>query len=336
MKSTLTILSLSLLLISCTDSRTVKSGSASNLTRSGISGLTKVSEVRFNEKDFDAFQINSNGNNLYLSGTQIAFSKWEIRADAELPRIVFAAHDNIGTTDFTTFGAWTPANLASGALSVIGSWAYLSGAAGLSVVDMGDTSRPVERARYPQSTGTDINRDPNFVYKALVAHPTLPVLYGFREQDYVYTLNANGQNVSIAKQSPYTAAGQNTCCVMGAAVFQNKLYVAFTQSLWIYSFGANGELTGLVVNDQIKPVGISATTDTLYIYHQPAKSSSISKSIGPAGIYAFDAGQNLIGFVGGVQPYSFAVSQDNSHLYANIDQRAVTIYQINWNSIVNP
>lgn len=342
MKATCTIqlvLIFTLALTACTDKRTPLHTQGSRLSRAVAQTLTKVGDLRGTSAngsavDISTYQMFGKGSNIYLTGAgngapALGFSRWNITADKERPSVVFSVAEQLDSFTEKTTKNWSPAFYAAGALSIVGNWAYMSGSAGMSVVDMSDI-HPKEAVRFPASPDIQINRDENYVYKAIVAHPTLPLLYGFREQDYQYTLSASGANVKILGKNPYAGTGETVCCVMGATVFQNQVYVAFTHALWIFKFGPKGELAELTIDDNFQATGITSTGDKLYIMHQPAKAPKVGGENNPAGIYVFDSSGNEANYLA-IQPSVFAVSSDNSHLYANMDETSVTIYRINWN-----
>ncbi len=330
-----------LALSACTDNRTPLRTQGSRLSRAVAQTLTKVGDLRGTAAngsavDISTYQMFGKGSNIFLTGAgngapALGFSRWNITADQERPSVVFSVAEQIDSFTEKTTKNWSPSYYAAGALSIVGSWAYMSGSAGMSVVDMSDI-HPKEAVRFPASPNIEINRDENFVYKAIVAHPTLPLLYGFREQDYQYNLSASGANVKILGKVPYAGTNETVCCVTGATVFQNQVYVAFTHALWIYKFGPQGQLTDLSIDDNFQAAGIASTNDKLYVLHQPAKAPKAGGENNPAGIYVFDLNGGQVAYLP-IQPSTFAVSPDNSHIYANMDETSVSIYRINWNNV---
>jgi len=328
-----------LALVACTDSRTPTKTQGSRLSRAVPQTITLVGNLSDNGNDISVYQMLSIGTSIYLTGAgnstpSLGFAKWDILASPELPNVIFQTSQQIDSFGNETDLKWRPDNFASGALAIMGtSWAYMSGNAGMSVVDLSDGSHPKEKVRFPAASKTEIeiNRDINYVYKALVAHPSLPLLYGFKENDFQYTLAADGAKVKILSKNPYKQAGETVCCVTGATVFQNQIYVAFTHALWIFKLGSNGELAELTIDDNFQATGITSTPDKLYILHQPGNNVIGSSGVrNPAGIYVFDAIGDQANYLP-IEPYVFTVSPNNMHLYANMDETSVAVYRINWN-----
>jgi hypothetical protein len=277
----------------------------------------------------NAFQMAVSGSSLFLAGRVFGFSRWEIGATPESPIKTFAASDQID--QFSPTGKWVVDWYAAGALAIWGQSAFLSGSVGSSAVSMAETARPKEVARYPKlDPNSDVvPSDEAFVYSALVPHPTLPVVYGFRKQDFLYTINVSGGTMKLSSRDAYGGPGEVVCCAMGASIFQNKMYVAFRDRLLIYDINGAGTLGNGQEVPQLQATNVVSTPRYLYVQHQPV-SNVAGASPYPAGIYVFDSqGRNVAFFAGG-NPRRFAVSSTDSHFYANLDGVSVRIFRIRW------
>lgn len=324
-----------LLATACTDNR-VKREAVLKPQRLPPEALSPVNDVRINGKDITAFQMVSKGGALYLTGIPFFFTKWDITANPESPHPTFVAADDVGsfasraegggTSEYP--GMWRADYYGAGGLAVLGPYAIMSGILGTSFVNMSQTSRPVETKRYPAYTSNMEKppQDDRFVYQAIGVHPQLPMIYGLREQDYMVVSQVSGGGLQPVAQIPYGAG--NVCCVKGATVYQGKLFVAMGGSLRFYELASNGALSAPVDLSTLQAVDVVSTENLLYVHHQPSYAHSAGAG-NPAGIYVFDASGNTIAFLP-VQPLRFAVSTNDSHLYANLDDTSVRIYRILW------
>jgi hypothetical protein len=312
----------------CTEKKSEKKLASLRPRRMPAQVLAPVSEVMFDGQEMVALQMTQKAGALYLTGRPFGFSRWDITANPEAPHMTFAASDNI--LGFVPNGKWIVDYFAGGALGILGPYAYMSGAVGMSAVDIGQTETPVERGRYPAQdpNSDDITKDAEgaYAYRAIAANPTVPVFYGFREQDYVYTLSANGPKVQIVNKEAY---GQtNVCCVNGATVFKNKLFVAFTSSIWMFEMESNGRLSEPTIIDKLQAYDVQASDNYLYVHHQPTYASS-SAALNPPGVYVFDETGEQKAFLP-ISPQRFAVSPSDSHLYANEENTSIRIYGMSW------
>lgn len=271
----------------------------------------------------------SNGS-LYLTGKPFAFSRWNLTADPESPTVVFAASDNINN-EFAPperFGPWTPDLYASGALAVDGTRAYMSGTAGMSVVDFSDTHHPIEVSRYPAWQNDEPTSDGRFVYKAIMKQPEKNRIFGFRQQDLIYALSTAGfPNLSLLGNVSYP--GGQACCASSVARFANKVWLALGTSMQVYDFTSSGGLRYLGAVTNLNVVNVYATSRYLYLHHRPTSSSG---SAYPTGIYVFD---QSLGYVTSlpIDPFEFAVHDQDTNVYVNENDQEVGIYRILWNNI---
>ncbi len=277
----------------------------------------------------NAFQMTVKGSSLFLAGRVFGFSRWEIGATPENPVKTFAASDQID--QFSPTGKWVVDWYASGALAVWGQSAFLSGSVGASAVSMAETARPKEVNRYPalDPNSDVVPSDEAFVYSALVPHPTLPVVYGFRKQDYLYTIDVSGGAMKLTGRDAYGSPGEVVCCAMGATLFQNKMYVAFRDRLLIYDTNASGALVNGQEVPQLHASNVVSTPRYLYVQHQPI-SNGAGVSPYPAGIYVFDSNGRNVAFFAAGNPRKFTISSNDSHFYANLDGVSVRIFRIRW------
>lgn len=331
---------LMLSLLGCTDGRRIEPVqdvvTPPPVDTQGIgTSVLKVQRVLFDGGTTRVLAMQRQGNSLYLTGYPFAFMRWDISANAEDPTITFAAKDNITNfAQINKFGPWQVDWYGSGALTLFGSVAYLSGTVGTTVVDISETHVPIVTQKIPVE-----NEDPNltspvqdeaFTYKAMVAHPTQPLIYGFRQQDFVYTLQVGaGGSLSLVDKAAYSATGTK-CCVKAAAILGNKMYVAFRSSLVSFDVQSNGALTNPVEFNQYQAEYLAVSDNYLYVSH--VASNAHPQGLRPSGIYVFDkTGANVALLTMGSEiPKQFAVSQNDTHLYANIDDVQVFIYRIGW------
>ncbi|MSP19448.1 MAG: hypothetical protein EXR74_07745 [Bdellovibrionales bacterium] len=323
--------SLSLFISGCNDARQsgnidvfIGKKTSQNGGQEGSRGLIKQVTIRFNRKETSAQQMLIRGASMYLSGRPFGFSNWDVGSNPLSPRIQFAFSDNIQS--FSPWGGWTPDYYASGAMGSLGQYVLTSGVAGASLIDMSNPSQAREVDRYPRRELTDLQvpQDPNFIYKAIIKHPTQNYFYGFREQDFVVKLKLTPNLVSIESTQNYTPNGQKgTCCVLGGATFMNQAFIAFRSSLRQYSFSANGELSPVAINNNLNPTNVVSTNDYLFVQHQAIQGNNL-----PSGVYIVTK-KNASIFLP-ISPIAFAVSQDSNYIYANLDNDSVTVYQLNW------
>jgi len=325
-----------LLQTGCTDRRQPKRFPVS-IQRHEPEILSAIADVQFDGQQTITHQMLVVGNDLLMTGRPFGFAKWNIGANPENPHLTFAVSDQIDQfsphepiDNRPPLGSWVQDWYASGALGVFRHYAFLSGSAGMSVVDMSDTHTPREMRRYPPVRADgQVERDEAFVLRAIVPHPTQRLLYAFREQDFLEIFNvASLPAVSIQGKIPYGSDGQNVCCVDGAVIFDGMMVVAMRSRLWMFDVESNGGLSNARSYDRLQAVNITATSRFLYVQHKPNYASP-QGSGNPEGIYVIDQSGRSVAFLN-ISPIKFAVSQDDSHLYANNNDTAVRIYRIQW------
>ena len=111
---------------------------------------------------------------LYVTGfPNFGFAGWDISSNPEVPRLLFAAGTQIDT--FTQGRPWTVDAYGSGSIGLMGNYAFTSGLAGMTVIDISDATTPRVVGYYPEpnyDTG-EINQDLAYAdYKAIIPHPT--------------------------------------------------------------------------------------------------------------------------------------------------------------------
>jgi hypothetical protein len=277
----------------------------------------------------NALQMAVSGSSLFLAGRVYGFSRWEIGSSPENPVKTFAASEQLDT--FSPMGRWVVDWYAAGALSIWGQTAFLSGNVGASVVSMTETTRPREIQRYPAipANSDTVPSDEAFVYAATVTHPTLPILYGFRRQDYLYTVDLSAGTMRLKSRDAYGSPGEVVCCAMGATIFQNKMYVAFRDRLLIYDMDNAGALVNGQEVPQLQASNVVSTGRYLYVQHQPTSTAAGTTQYA-AGIYVFDSSGRNVAFFAAGNPRRFAVSPTDQHFYANLDGVSVKIFRIRW------
>lgn len=319
-------------LTNCTDRRPFEMPDPRQLESNIPETATAVADVFApGERVLQALQLSVSGRSLYLTGKPFAFARWDVSADPEDPSVTFSAADDLNAfSDVDKNGPWVVDYYGSGALAISGSTAIMSGTRGTSVVDISSTTQPREIQRYPKFDDDDgFVRDEAFVYKAILPHPTQSLLYGFREQDFIYTLGASSGSLQLQVKDAYDS--QNVCCAEGAANFNGKVFVAMRAALWV--FGLNGsKLTSPLVIDALQAVNVVSTGSYIYVQHEPALASVVAQY--PRGIYMFDRNGRFVAHLP-VSPIKFAV-YNNTHIYANMDDQSVRIYRIRWDNIGAP
>ena len=322
---------LMLSLSACTDGRIPKQAPV-RVTRSAPqTRLIEAADIQFDQQDTDVYQMVIKGDSLFMTGTPFGFMRWNVGANAESPELTFAAADQID--EFAPFGKWVLDWYGSGALALMGRYAFTSGIVGTSIVDIGETHAPVEVRRHPRENedqfADDVVQDEAYIYRAMVAHPTKPLVYGFRQQDRAYLLNFDNRGLTLARAFNYGASGQTVCCVEGATVWNNKLVVAFRSKLLFMDIGESGDLTNPLTISTLQATNVASTARYLYVQHEPNFDQPQGISF-PRGIYVFDTQGTNVAFLQADSPLKFAVTSDDSHLLANNDALQVLVYRIEW------
>jgi len=163
----------------------------------------------------------------------------------------------------------------------------------------------------------------------MVNHPTLPILYGFRRQDFLYTLNLSQGSMQIIKKEAYGNQGESVCCALGAAIFNNKMYVAFRDRLLYYDVTASGALTNIKESKQLNAANVVATSRYLYVQHEPTAAASEGSSR-PSGIYVFDTTGKAVAWFKASSPKKFAISSDDNYIYADLGMGRIDVFRIQW------
>ncbi|NBX68550.1 MAG: hypothetical protein EBR01_06270 [Proteobacteria bacterium] len=330
LKYVLLSLGLTIFLAGCNDARQVdpltraleSGGFVSRVTNSV---LTPKISIQYDGKATATQKMLIHGSQLILSGHPFGFSNWDVGSNPLNPRLQFAYAININS--FSPFPSWLPDYYASGAMAAMGRYVVSSGAAGTSLIDIGIPDSSRELRRYPERklTDTQVPRDEDYVYRAIITHPTEPYFFGFREQDFVTSLKIDGNGLNLTKKTAYARNGdKGTCCVLGGATFKGAAYVGFRSSVRKYVFETDGVIKEGGVYNNINGTNIVATNDYLYVQHQAIPGNTLA-----SGIYVIDGTGNSVMYLP-IVPVAFAVSPDNRYLYANIDNTNVTVFQINW------
>ncbi len=291
------------------------------------------------------YQIKAEDNSLYLTGKPFGFARYNIISDPESPDKgkVFIASEQMSTfvmhkpepgrsNEFSQ-PAWTVDFFASGALGILKNIAFLSGTRGLSIVDISETNYPREIKRFPrQNEDLDYFNwviDEAYNYKAIISHPSKLLLYAFREQDYVYTLAIGGPNgLSFLRKDSYLP-NSTMCCVKGATLWQNKVFVAFQSKLVYFDISDDGFLINGTEINELQATNVASTQDYLFVMHEPSN-GNLDGVNHPKGIYVFDLNGRQVALLTALTTKVFAVHPNNAYLYANDDNRSIKIYKINW------
>ncbi|MBY0369941.1 hypothetical protein K2X33_04590 [bacterium] len=323
-----------LVTVACTDGRARVTTTVFSSVDSPETSLQLVADVQSkdgatgNAVSTNALQMFIKGTSLFMTGTPFMFARWELGQDMENPMPTFEGNKKL--TNFTAMGAWPVDSYASGAVTTYGNTAFMSGMSGTSVISMAETMNPKEIQRYPLASpqGIPITQE-DYTYTAMVTHPTKPIIYAFKRQDYLYTLDLSSGTVKIGAKDAYGSSGQSVCCVMGAAVLQNKIFVAFRDRLLVFEIGSDGRLINPKEATDINAVNVVATPRYVYVQHEPT-SSPTAGSARPSGIYVLDSSIKNVGFFKASSPRRFAVSQDDTHFYSNLEGTRVKIFRILW------
>jgi hypothetical protein len=309
-----------------------------NPSQASAGSLTYMANVQFQGLSTDVMQMQMVGSTLFLTGTPFGFMRLDIgpnSSNALTPVLTFDAKDNMSSFSpypgNPSLGFWDPTELASGALAIIGPFAIMSGTFGASLVNITQTNLPVEIYRYPlpDSKG-DQGADSAFQWMGAVAHPTLPLLYAFRQQDYLLTYNVSTASpyLTLGGQFPYTSSG-TVCCVEGVTNFMGKIAIAMSSRMWFFDMESTGALDNWVESDALQATAVASSTDHLYAFHSPSAANPSGASY-PRGIYAVNSSGDSDAFFPIQNVVNFAVSADNNYLFTNEDNTQIKIYQLNW------
>lgn len=322
-------------LSACTDKREPEKKLPVRVQRAPKEILETVGDIRITKgattANITVFQMLQKNGSIYVTGTAdnnvpLGFARWDISSDPESPTPLFNIGENY--TDFDKIGRWRPDWYGSGAIGILGNYAVMSGVVGSSFISLAQPTSPVELKRYPMidPAKPETPQDPEFVYRGIAMHPTQPLMYGLKESDHIVVSSISASGVTKIRQVPYGAG--SVCCVQGATVFGNQMFVGMRGMLRAYDLAPNGDLSLPIDIHGLQAVNVASTADLLYIQHNPSfgNAGGTDKA---AGIYVFDRNGDSIAFLP-VEPIRFVVSDDNTHLYANMDDTSVRIFRIAW------
>lgn len=289
--------------------------------------LIEVADVKYDQKDTTVWTMVNKGDSIFLTGAPFGFARWEIGPNPENPQLTFAVATQIDLLK----PRWIAPLYASGALAVLGSYAFMSGTAGASVMDMRNTGSAKEALRYPpyDENATQNSADDAFIWSAASFHPSRSVLYAFRQQDYVVTYTFDSSGLHLRSKDFYGGAGSTVCCVNASTVFNSSVYVAFRSRLVFFDFGGDLSLTNGREYEGLQANYVTSTARYLYVSHEPTTAASSSSVVYPAGIYVFDKQGNNVAYLP-AHPKMFVVNDADTHVYANEDDMSVKIYRIQW------
>jgi hypothetical protein len=326
------VLLLLAVLAACTDGRVPKAAPIQIQTYAPPprTNAEAVQEIRFNGADVQISQMLIKTNTLFMTGKPFGLLRADIGSNQEIPSKTFAASDTI--TETFPFGKWVFDWYASGALAALGQYVFTSGIVGTSLFNVSETNAPREVRRYPRENenpdAVDVVQDEAFTYKAMVAHPKLPIVYGFREQDFVYTLKVNaGPTLSLVGKDAYSDVGSTKCCVRGATIWQNKVFVAFRGSLVWFDLLPSGRLEAGSEIKFLQAEAVASSKDYLFVYHNPGNANPQGTQYA-RGIYVFGKDGNAIALLNTEAPIVMAATND--YVYLNSDNTHLKVYKINW------
>ncbi len=318
----LTLLSLGLALLSaCNDGRIAKSSPLvmKQLFSNNRPTLAKVAAVKFQSEDTTVNSMVRVGNMIHMTGQPFGYSGWSVD-DPENPNLSFDIAGQL--TNFAMKLPWVFDWYASGAVGVMGNTTFLSGTAGVSVVNITQQQAPKEIFRKPPLDGNGKpQRDFAFTYRAIVPNPFAAGYYGFSSQDNLYPV-AIAQNDLVAQPAlPYSqvlfgqAGGGPVCCVRSAVSFQGTIYVAFGTRLAWFAPTAGGGLVDPGELSQLQADNVAISDQYLVVHHTP--SSSQPSGVGnPKGFYYFNSGGQLVNYVpSNVDPKVFTLNATGQYIY---------------------
>ncbi len=318
------ILTVSFALLQCTDTRPKQGLPTLVPTVQAPLTLIERARVYFNGQDTRVFQMVVSLNSLVLTGYPFGLARWDTSADPENPKQLFAAIDHVVNNEdrFSLDGKWNVDWYGSRALAVVDHYAVMSGAFGSSVIDY-DSGKEVHRL--PTPNGESIAKDSHFSYRAVLSHPDFgshPTLYGIGEEGSVAYLSG----VPTLTISSEEKLQRPICCVRGGRFFHGNAFIALATRLWMVSLDSKGRFETSKFFEQLQVPNVEATKEFLYLQHEenPAFPTQL-----PSGIYVFNPEGSNVAYLE-ARPIAFAVSPDNKYLYANLDNRSVTILLINW------
>ncbi|MBI4404167.1 MAG: hypothetical protein HY537_08400 [Deltaproteobacteria bacterium] len=280
--------------------------------------LVPAAEVQFRGDATQIFQMAVRDGLLHVTGKPLFYAIWDISADPENPSQIFSAVDEFD--NFAPSG-WVVDRHASQVLTLAGKFAILGGTAGLSILDLTSINHPKEVRRYP--AGQTTVRDDAYVYSGFVMAGGMG--YGFRN-DFIYYLDTSRlPELRLMARDSYE--GKSICCIRNAAESNGMLYVALQTKLWVLRMGNDGRFSDSLEVASIQAVRIVSTGRFLYIQHSPTP--SIPNPL-PAGIYVFDKATGAEVAYLNTSPLVFTISENDSHIYENLDNQSVRVSRITW------
>ncbi len=287
--------------------------------------------IAYQGQPMNTFQLQEQNGYLFATGTPFDFIILNISTDPENPVNIADAKSqmNLFSPD-PPFGGWSAASFGSTALSIDGQYAVMSGSMGASVVDFQNIQNPQEIIREPPPTSNlSVYSDSTYMWNGVVALGSL--VFGFQMLNYNYVFGPLPQSLGIIGKNAYST--QSVCCVMGATYFAplQQIFVAFRNQLVAYGlqYDSSGNFQNLYevgAANTILAAYVTSSPHLLYVLHEPLYSGISSPY--PAGIYVYSSQYQLVGYLP-LTPRVFAVSDDDSHLYATDQNGNLSIYAIN-------
>ncbi len=299
--------------------------------------LIQVANVQFGGGTTSVYAMASAYGSLFVTGKPFWFARWDITADPENPHSTYAAYPDHLNTFSPAYGGWVVDQFGASAIGVFGNFALTSGSFGASLLQIGPSAQNAQEVvRLPPPDKSGQGADPSWEFKSIAAIPNTPYVFGFTEQDGAYKIDAsNPQYLSRSYLAPYSRDANNmpipVCCNTGAAVLAGKMFMAMRNRLIVLNISPSSDFTPYPTQNQppvpqimqqMQPVGVFATSRYLYVHHQPTSANTGQRP----GIYVFDQNLNQVTYFP-IQPFVFAISQDDSHVYSNEDDKGVKIYR---------
>ncbi len=303
-----------LLLSACNDGRIAKAQplKLKQVFQNNSPTLSKVASVQFENGETTVDSIVREGNTLYMVGRPFGFSGWAID-QPDTPTLTFDIKAQL--TTFAIKLPWVYDWYASGAVGIMGSTAFLSGTAGVSVVNLTQSQAPKEIFRKPPLDASgNPQRDFAYTYRAVVPHPSGGMYYGFSQQESVYTVAIRQNDLQVISRASYSPNG-NVCCVRSATLFANTIYVAFGTRMAWFAPTANGGLVDPGELNELQVAGVARSETHLIAYHNPS-SAYASGQVNPRGFYYFDSTGQLEHYVPtNLVPKIFATDATGRYIY---------------------
>lgn len=290
----------------------------------------EAAQVQFNGQTTEALNFVIKNGDLVAIGRPFGIMRLNVSSNAENPQFLSAGRDSIDTT--FPFGKWVVDWYASGGIGMIGNFVFTSGVVGMSIFNYNDIRHPREVRRYPRENenpeSENVIQDTAFVFKAIVPHPTQPIIYGIAE-DFIYVYRiGNGLSATLlAKYSNSSLPLNARCCVQSATLWKNKIFVATRGALVWYDVFANGALDVGAVVDFLSAEAVTSTNNNLFVYHNPSNANPAGTAY-PRGVYVFGPDGNSKALLN-INDVIRMAATDN-HVFVNSDNTMIRIYRINW------